>query len=261
MLRSSYWVISNNFVSQMNSIIDRARFSLFIYINRNLTLMFVLNFDVFEIKTLHPLVKSQILLNFEVFSLKMANEVLHFRPIILYESRNVFCVRTATTNNEKVYLVHIPALRTVKNWSGRFRQGLGLLITLGRPPYTNENTIIVIAMNKQNISNEEIAIWRDFGSRKMADFDKSKMFDFLQEQHKTTCCKTVLVEVYKFETGSIPAPTVFAWRGHLEFSFVLVSTERFKWQDMSVENYLTTFLQQKPRTIYKNGINNLVEKW
>lgn len=53
----------------------------------------------------------------------MENEKLHFCNVMLYEFRKGISVGTATKNIQDVYLDRAPALRTVKKWFGRFRNG------------------------------------------------------------------------------------------------------------------------------------------
>ncbi|CAK9820034.1 Histone-lysine N-methyltransferase SETMAR [Anthophora quadrimaculata] len=90
----------------------------------------------------------------------MENEKLHFRHIMLYEFRKGVSVSIATKNIQDVYLDRAPALRTVKNWFGRFRKGdfnLDDKPRSGRPSGVDDNIVRALVENNTRITTKEIA--------------------------------------------------------------------------------------------------------
>ena len=79
---------------------------------------------------------------------------------MLYEFRKGVSVGTAQKNIQDVYLDRAPALRTVKKWFGRFRNGdfnMDDQPRSGRPSAIDDDIVSALVENNPRITTEEIA--------------------------------------------------------------------------------------------------------
>lgn len=92
---------------------------------------------------------------------KMEKDKIHLRHVMFYEWRKGVSVGVAQKNIQDVYLDHAPAIRTVKKWFGRFRNGdfsISDKSRSGRPSAIDDDLISALVKNNPRISTEEIAI-------------------------------------------------------------------------------------------------------
>lgn len=90
----------------------------------------------------------------------MENEKIHLRHVMLYEFRKGVSVGTAQKNIQDVYLDCAPALRTVKKWFSRFRNGdfnMDDQPCSGRPSTIDDDIVSALVENNPRITTEEIA--------------------------------------------------------------------------------------------------------
>lgn len=137
----------------------RAR-SLLAEINRNsvfvLVRLTVISFVCVIFKKSSKLKKKKVFKN----SKEMEDNKVHLRHCMLYEFRKGLSVGTAQKNIQSVYLDRAPALRTVKKWFGRFRQGNFSLEDeprSGRPSGLDNDVVRTLVKARPRITTEEIA--------------------------------------------------------------------------------------------------------
>ncbi|XP_025263217.1 histone-lysine N-methyltransferase SETMAR-like [Camponotus floridanus] len=90
----------------------------------------------------------------------MENEKVHLRHVMLYEFRKGVSVGTAQKNIQSVYLDRAPALRTVKKWFGRFRNGdfnMEDQPRSGRPSGIDDDIVCALVEKNPRITTEDIA--------------------------------------------------------------------------------------------------------
>lgn len=85
---------------------------------------------------------------------------MHLRHVMLYEFRKGVSVGIAQKNIQTVYLDRAPALRTVKKWFGRFRNGdfnMEDQPRSGRPSGIDDDIVHALVERNPRITTEDIA--------------------------------------------------------------------------------------------------------
>ncbi|XP_077291831.1 histone-lysine N-methyltransferase SETMAR-like [Arctopsyche grandis] len=116
----------------------------------------------------------------------MENEKIHLRHVMLYEFRKGVSVGTAQKNIQEVYLDHAPALRTVKKWFCKFRNGdfnMEDQPRSGRPSVIDDDIVSDLVKNNPRITTKEIA--EKMNVNNSSAFRRLKKLGFTFEQSRT----------------------------------------------------------------------------